>query len=160
MKKAALAIFLVSIIVVAIAILLILSQTANQTENQTYDVKIAEFKWTSDWGSGPVGLMWGRSFNVTLHNLGTRDIEGLTVEVKLLANNSEIWAETGFYGPGIIGQTAEFGSFDGELHGGEIKELRGAVTTRLDILDQASGERTDKIMVMLEDIVLGELPLP
>jgi hypothetical protein len=156
MKKAALAIFLVSSIFVAIATLIILSQPANQT----YVVKIAEFKWTSNWENGPVGLACGRSFNVTLHNLGTRDIEGLTVEVKLLANNSEIWAETGFYGLGIIGQTAEFGSFDGQLRAGEIRELRGAVTTRWDILDQASGERTDKIMVMLDDIVLDELSLP
>jgi len=162
MKRTALALFLISIIVIASAAWVILSQTENQVENQTYDVRIADFKWTSNWGPGPVGVLWGRSFNITLQNMENGDVEGLSVDIKLLANSTDIWAETGLYCPGIIGYTAEYNGFDGKLNASETRELRGAFTTGLDKLEQARdwGEKSFKVRVMMNNTILDELPLP
>ena len=151
MKKAAVALFLISIVVVAAA-WFVLSRIENQGENQTYDVKIADFKWTSNWGPGPVGVMWGGSFNVTLHNMGNMDIEGLAVEVKQLANDSDVRSETYFDG---FNTNVTFG-----LHAGEIRELEGTFMTSLDELDKAQGELTYKVVCMLNSTILDELTLP
>jgi len=64
LKKTALAIILLSLIALSSATWLILNQMANQAENQIAHVKIADFKWTSDWGPGTVGILWCRSFNI------------------------------------------------------------------------------------------------
>ena len=162
MKRTAFALFLISIVVIAGATWFILSQTQNQVENQTYDVKIADFKWTSNWGPGPVGVLWGRSFNITLQNMGNRDVEGLSVDIKLLANNTEISSMTGLYGPGIIGYTAEYNGFDGKLNASETRELRGGFMTGLDKLEQARdwGEKSFTVRVMMSDTILDELKLP
>ena len=164
MKRTALALFLISIFVIAGATWVILSQTENQVENQTYDVKIADFKWTSNWGTGPVGVLWGRSFNVTLQNMGNRDVEGLSVDIKLLANNTEIWSETGLYGLGIIGYTAEYNGYDGKLNANEIRELRGDFMSRLDVLDEAhvwnGGQKEYSVRVMMNKTIIDELLLP
>lgn len=158
MRKAMVAVILISVIAIAVVTSLILSHT----QNQSYKAKITKFEWTSNWGPGPVGVMWGRSFNITLQNIGNRNIEGLTVDIKLLANNTEISAETGLYGPGVIGYTAEYNGFDGKLNAGEIREIRGDFTTGLSQLDQARdwGDKTFKVRVMLDDIILDELSLP
>jgi hypothetical protein len=90
------------------------------------------------------------------------DIEGLTVEVKMFANGSEIQTDTMFIGPGIIWESAQIESFDGLLRAGEVRELRGIVLTSLDILDRANalGARTNVAKVMLGDVVLDELTVP
>ena len=164
MKRTAVALFLISIVIIAGATWLILSQTENQVENQAYDVKITDFKWTSNWGTGPVGLLFGRSFNITLQNMGNRAVEGLSVDIKLLANGTEIWSETGLYGPGIIGYTAEYNGFDGKLNASETRELRGDFMSRLDILDEAhvwnGGQKAYSVRVMMNDTVINELMLP
>jgi hypothetical protein len=152
MKRTAVALFLISIVIIAGATWLILSQTENQVENQTYDVKITDFKWTSNWEKGPVGLMWGGPFKVTLHNLGNMDIEGLTVEVKLLANNSEIGSETFFDG---YNANVTFG-----LHAGEIREFEGVFMSALDELAEAQGEQAFRVICMLNSTILDELTLP
>ena len=144
MKRTVLALFLISIVIVAAA-WVILSQTGNQVENQTYDVKVADFKWTSNWGPGPVNVLWGRSFNVTLRNLGTADAEDVRIEVKLLTNNSEIRSETWFD--------------ELEIDAGEIREFDGAFMTALDELDNAQGELTYKVVCMMNSTILDELTL-
>jgi hypothetical protein len=151
-KRTAVALFIISIVVVAATAWVVLSQIENQGENQTYDVKIADFKWTSNWGPRPVGVSWGGSFNVTLHNMGNMDIEGLTVEVKQLANNSDVRSETYFDG---FNTNVTFG-----LHAGEIRELEGTFMTSLGVLDKAQGELTYKVVCMLNSTILDELTLP
>ena len=151
MKKAAVALFLISIVVVAAA-WFVLSRIENQGENQTYDVKIADFKWTSNWGPGPVGVMWGGSFNVTLHNMGNMDIEGLAVEVKQLANDSDVRSETYFDG---FNTNVTFG-----LHAGAIREFDGVFMSTLDKLTKAQGEQTFRVICMLNSTILDELTLP
>jgi hypothetical protein len=151
-KRTAVALFLICIVVVAAAAWVVLSQIENQSENQTYDVKIADFKWTSNWGPGPVGVMSGGSFNVTLHNMGNMDIEGLVVEVKQLANNSDVRSETYFDG---FNTNVTFG-----LHAGEIRELDGTFMTSLDELDKAQGGLTYNVVCILNSTILDELMLP
>lgn len=88
--------------------------------------------------------------------MGSRAVEGLSVDIKLLANNTELWSETGLYGPGIIGYTAEYNGFDGKLNVGETRELRGDIITRLGDL----GEKTLSVRVMMNDTIMDELTLP
>ena len=154
------ALLIISILAIASAASLILSQTQNP--KPSYQAKITDFKWTSSWGPGPVGVLWGRSFNITIQNTGNRDIEGLTVDIELSANNTEIWSETGLYGPGVIGYTAEYNGFDGKFGIGEVREIRGGFMTGLDKLDQASnwGEKTFLVRIMLNQTILDSLRFP
>jgi hypothetical protein len=115
------------------------------------NVRIIKFEWTSYWVKGPVpGDVRFRHFNTTIQNSGNMEVNGLIVEVKIIANNSELQTWTHIL----------YGTLDGLLHGGESRELIGRVTIGLDVLEQASGERTDKILVILDDSVLDELTLP
>ena len=111
MKRTAVALFLIIIIVVAAAWVLL-----NRAENQTYEVRIVDFKWTSNWGLGPVNVMWGGSFNVTLHNMGNMPVEGVVVEVKQFDNNSAVGSGTYFDG---FSENVTFG-----LQAGEIRDLK------------------------------------
>ncbi len=162
MKRKALTALIIGVVIIVGATGVILSQTENQVEDQTFDIKIVDFKWTSNWGSGGVGLLWGRSFNITLQNMENRDIEGLSVEVKLLANDTEIPGKAEIYGPEIIGYTANIEYYDGRLNASEIRELNGYFETSLDKLEQAQdwGEKSFKVRVMMNDTILDELTLP
>jgi hypothetical protein len=184
MRKALMAVLLICVISVAVAIPLLLShgqiqigdqngngdakQTENHAANQTESggVKIADFEWTSGWGPGAGGLQWGRAFNITLQNLGNSTVEGLSVDVKLLVNGNEILSSTGLYGPGIIGYTAEYPhGFDGKLNASETREMRGAFTSRLDILDDAhvwdqGGQKAFSVRVMMNGTIMDELLRP
>ena len=137
--------------------------TLPETEDRTYDVEIADFKWTSSWGPGAGGIQWGRSFNITLQNLGNKAVEGLSVDVTLLVNNTEIFSWTGLYGPGIIGYTAEYNVLV-SLNANEIRELRGDFMSRLDVLDEAhvwnGGQKEYSVRVMMNKTIIDELLLP
>lgn len=127
------------------------SPTPDQNEKPIYDVRIIEFEWTSDWVKGPVPGDWRfRNFITPIQNFGDIDVDGLTVEVRIIANNSEL--ETG---TAIL-----YGTLEGVLYGGESRELIGRVNIVLDELEQASGEWSNKIIVMLDDLVLYELSIP
>jgi hypothetical protein len=176
MRKALMAVLLISVISVAIAIPLLLSHAQNQTSDQNGNgdldqtesegVKIAKFEWTSGWGPGAGGLRWGRAFNITLQNLGDSAVEGLSVYVKLFVNDAEvIWSETGLYGPGIIGYTAEYPhGFDGKLNAGETRGIRGYFVSGLDVLDaqvwKQEGQKVFSVRVMMNVTILDELLLP
>jgi hypothetical protein len=151
-NRKTLAFFLIIVIALLAATWLAYNQTKDQLETQTCDVKIVDFEWTSNWEKGPVGLMWGGPFNVTLHNLGNMGIEGLIVEVKLLANNSEIGSETFFDG---YNTNVTFG-----LHAGEIREFEGVFMSTLDKLAEAQGEQAFRVICMLNSTILDELTLP
>ena len=166
LKRRTLAIILIAIIALALAAWLIGNQTADQTENHISNaenhmpkVRIVDFKWTSDWHHGAVFPQWARGFNITLQNMGNMDIEGISVDIKLLANNTtEIWSETELYDSREIGYTP----FDGKLNASEIRELRGSFVSSLTDLEQARdwGEKTYLVRVMVNSTVSDELMLP
>jgi hypothetical protein len=176
MRKTLMAVLLISVIFVAVAIPLLLSHAQNQTSDQNGNgdldqtesegVKIAKFEWTSGWGPGAGGLRWGRAFNITLQNLGDSAVEGLSVYVKLFVNDAEvIWSETGLYGPGIIGYTAEYPhGFDGKLNASETREIRGDFVSGLDVLDaqvwSQEGQKVFSVRVTMNDTIMDELLLP
>ncbi len=125
--KAKSAILFLIIISIASGILLLL--TLPREGNQIPDVKITEFKWTSDWET-PAGVQATRQFNVTIQNSENEVVDELVVEFKMLAaNGSEIQTGTMFFGPGIIGNGAEVEPFDGMLNAGEVRTLRGLIGT-------------------------------
>ena len=164
MKRKALVALLIGVVAIAGATAVILSQTEKQVEDQTFEVKIVDFKWTGNWGPAGGGINWGRGFNITLQNLGNKAVEGLSVDVKLLVNNTELLSWTGLYGPGIIGYTAEYNGYDGKLNANETLELRGYFMSRLDVLDEAhvwdEGQKAFFIITVTDDTILNELMLP
>jgi len=81
------------------------------------------------------------------------------VDVKLLANNTQIWSETWFNVQGTSGQTEARLNFTFELNPGEVRVLQGSFVTKLDELSEAQGEMTFLVEVSLDDTVLHELQL-
>jgi len=170
MKTAAIAILLIAVIAVGSGACLLLNQNVEQApdgetennppnENQPCNVTIVDFKWTSDWHHGAAFPQWARGFNITLQNMGNMDVEGISVDIKLLANNTtEIWSETELYDSREIGYTP----FDGKLNASEIRELRGAFVSSLTDLEQARdwGEKTYLVRVMVNSTVSDEFTLP
>jgi hypothetical protein len=161
------AIFLAIVLVVTVSgSLLVLSQikgnddvTDNNLAGNSSEVKISEFNWTSGWAAGPVGLMMGRSFNITITNFGIENFDGLILTLKMSnANGSELQTKTNFYGSGVIGEDAEFGPFDGKLFAKETRTLRGAVTTDFGTLTSAwaIGPVTTLAQISLNCTVLDE----
>ena len=167
MRKS-LALLLVLVFLTAAVIVVLLSQVNSDSlpsgdnipdgANETHGVEIMDFKWTSGW-QNPGGLEMIKLFNITIHSLETEDMEGLMVQVKLFANDREIQTTTEFFGPGIIGDGAEVGSFDGLLGAEEVRELRGIVSTSLDELPSSVPVET-VAKVMLGDVVFDEVTVP
>ena len=159
LKRTALAIILAIIIIASVA-WLILNQTENQFENQTYDVKITDFNWTSRWAFGPSGTLYGRSFNVTLHNLGAMDLHGVKIEVALFDNKSKLWSQTLLDEVTIDGHVKSHINITFGLNAGEIREFDGGFMTKLDKLNEAQGELAFKVICMVNSTILDELTLP
>lgn len=156
LKRKASAILLISIIVIVGAIWLFLGQSENQSEDQIeeqiIDIEIVDFKWTGFLGFGPVGTLYGVGFNVTLHNLGNTDIEGITIEVKEFANDTEIWSETWF--DAVDGQDPTF-----RLNASEIHVFDGSLMRSM-ALNEPEGEQVFKVICMSNSTILDELLLP
>ena len=126
--------------------------------DESHGVAITDFKWTSGW-EYLGGVTYYKLFNITIHSLEANDTEGLDVQVKLFAGGRELQATAQFFGPGIIGQTATHGSFDGLIGAGEVLELRGIMITSLSELPSSVPVET-VAKVMLGDVVLDELTVP
>ena len=146
MKRLCSAILLVSII---IAIPLVTWLLLNQFDQQTC-VRIVAFNLTSKGGPGPVSTLWSRSFNVTVQNLGG-NVTGLTIQIRLSANSSEIWSQTGLYVQGKFGIDATL-----DMYAGEIRDFDGGFWTSLNALNDVEGEITTMILVMRGNTVLDE----
>jgi hypothetical protein len=66
----------------------------------SFTIEIEEFHWTSHWYIVGGAVQAGRAFNLTVHNLSSKEIGNLTVQIKIFdANNSQVEIRTFFYGP-------------------------------------------------------------
>ena len=110
------ALFFVAIIVVAATTWFFLNQTNNL--NQTNKVRVTAFSIDPEGWENPSGLLLTCSFNITLHNMGTNDVQGLKLRVKMFVNGSEIDVRNNILG-------AENGVVNDTLCAGEVRELRG-----------------------------------
>ncbi|XHH08465.1 MAG: hypothetical protein ACFCUE_12970 [Candidatus Bathyarchaeia archaeon] len=121
-------------------------------------MKVAEFKFTSTWGT-PGGVMAAISFNITLENLEQEDLDSLSLDVKMLdANGSKIKPEALFYGPEIIGHGALFGTpFDGILHAKEVRTIRGGIISDWGTVNDSSKPLTAVATVKIGNQTLDEL---
>jgi len=156
MKKVVATIF-VTIIAIAGA-WQIINYVSNQMKNETIKVSVTQFAWTSSWATGPVGTLWGRNFNVTLLNQGTKNATELTAEVRLSADGIELWSQT-WFNQEINGQTEFSPNATFNLYAGETREFRGWFTTRLDELERVQGETTFTVTVKLDDTIVDELKI-
>ena len=132
---------------------------ANEDENQTCEVKITGFNWTGFQGFGPVGTLYGEGFNVTLDNLGTVAIEGVKVEVKKLANDSELWSETWLDLVDYEGQVKSRLNPTFKLSAGEIRVFNGTFMRRMGDVESEVA-LTFKVICMSNSTILDELVLP
>ncbi len=104
---------------------------------KTFDANITEFKFTSTWGT-PAGVTAAIAFNITLQNLENKDLNGLSLEVKMYdVNGSEVQTQTLFYGPGILGHGAQIEPFDGILHARENRTIIGEIDSDWNTVNNA-----------------------
>jgi len=146
-KRLILSMVLVAIISLTVATWYFVGQT-----NETDVLRITDF-WVDDSWGNPVGLLLDCRFNFTLHNIGTRDLDGLDLKVRMFINDVEI--EVGNYFEGV----EEYGLVS--LGAGEVREFTGTVLYTLrGNMAITPGLQPDgasyMVMVMLDDAVLDE----
>jgi hypothetical protein len=148
LKIALLALLLIAIILIA-SLLLFNQNIGNETK-----IQVSDFKWTGWWGSA-VGVTAMRGFNVTVQNLGTNDVENLTLEVKMIANGTAL-QNTGIIlsAKGVNDSAEVLDSFG--LRGGQVCTLKGVFLTTW---WSWGGVTTIVVDVRLADVVVGELKI-
>jgi hypothetical protein len=153
MNKRRLAIVLIVIVALVSGTWFVLNavELNNECANQIPEVKIADLKSTSNWET-PGGVQAIMLFNITIHNLQDRAVDGLTVDLKIFdINGTVLESATAFFGPGVIGYGAELESFDGILHAGEVREFRGIIMT--------NWEEVGKTNALVADVKYGNVVL-
>jgi parallel beta-helix repeat protein len=121
--------------------------TVAEDANNALKVKIAEFKFTSGWGT-PAGVMCAADFNVTIQNLGNKTVDGLALENKMLdINGNRVQPEISLE------------HFGGVLYAGEVRTIRGEITSDIGTMSAAwaLGSVTTIIDVKLGNETLDEL---
>jgi hypothetical protein len=110
--------------------------------------------WVDDSWENPGGLLLDCRFNFTVHNIGTEDLDGLELEVRMFINDSEV--EVGNYFEGV----GEYGLVS--LSVGEVREFTGTVlyTWKEDGVIYGAGYQPDGasyiVRVKWGDVILGE----
>jgi hypothetical protein len=115
-KIAAAAAFLVVVIVATATTWFFLNQT--NALNQTNKVRVTAFSIDPEGWENPGGLLLTCSFNITLHNMETNDVQGLKLRVKMFVNGSEIDVRNNILG-------VENCLVNDTLCAGEVREFRG-----------------------------------
>jgi hypothetical protein len=127
--------------------------------DDTGEVKIIAFNWLGGWNP-VVGVTAAKEFNITISNFCAKNLNGLSLTLRMSdANGTELRSETGFYGPGVIGNGAEFGPFDGILRAKETRTVQGGISTDWQTLDNACaiGNITTVVQISLNGTVLDKL---
>ena len=160
MNRTALAVILITIIVIAGAIWLIVGQNQNQDTNQDeaekdIEIEIIDFLLADDVGN-PGGITYCRWFSVTIENKGETNATELYLDIKVFINDTEC----DNYGiPHLYTST-----FNSTLNVGEIKEFDGAVCAPMNGPLFFERKPEDEIFiqfrVMMDDIVLDEIRIP
>jgi hypothetical protein len=100
-----------------------------QTPN-TNKVKITAFTADMSWNI-PVGVTMAITFNVTVQNIGTNDIDGVNITLERIINKTESLIGSYFYSNENSTYFYENGNL-GVLHSGEIRKIRVDFFTSLD----------------------------
>ena len=142
------------------------TQTTNPTAsptvaNSTPDVKIEDFKWTSGW-QPLVGVEADCEFNITIHNLVDKEVDGLAINIIMFSGDGNQMSlhKVEFFGSGVIGADAKIEPFDGALHSGEVRTLRGLVTTDWNAIISAGRNITTTAKVMFGNTIIDQITVP
>jgi len=116
-------------------------------QNPTYNVTIANVS-SASWGN-PAGMALDKTFYITIKNNGDRDVGGLMIEFKILAdgnvtNNDEFQV--------IIFSPMQFGV----LHVQESKVVSVGILTSYDV---SRAGKSLAVTLMLDEFVLDECEL-
>jgi hypothetical protein len=118
-------------------------------------VKITDFVLDNQWYYLG-GLVFDRSFNLTIENRGTDNVTDLELKVKIYSSNSEVQVGNYFSG------TYENGTIMQPLGGYEVRKFKGTLMTVVGEkaygLNFASNETSVIAMVLLNNTVLDERP--
>jgi len=150
-------VFIIIILIVAIPISQYLqTNEKNNIKPSEPTVKITDFVVDNQW-SYLGGLVFDRSFNLTIENKGADNMTDLELKVKVYSNNSEVQVGNYFVG------TYENGTITQPLGAYEVMEFRGTLMTHVGDdaygLNFASNETSVIAMVLLNNTVLDERPL-
>jgi hypothetical protein len=113
-------------------------------ENPMYNVTIVNIA-SGPWFV-PVGVAMFKDFNVTIKNVGNRDVGGLTFKFNILSDGV-IWNSTGY--DVVMTSPEQLGI----LHVQESMIVRAEIHSSLAV---SFAEKTFVVTVMLDDIVLDE----
>jgi hypothetical protein len=117
-------------------------------ENPIYNVTIENIS-SGPWFV-PVGVAMFKDFNVTIKNVGNRDVGGLTFEFNILSDGV-VWNSTGY----DVSMTSP--EQLGILHVQDSIIVRAEIHSSLAV---SFAEKTFVVTVVLDDIVLDEGSLP
>ena len=157
LNKKTVFVFIAIILIIAIPISLYLQTSEkNNIESTEPNVKITDFVVDNQWWYLG-GLVFDRSFNLTIENKGADNVTGLELKVKVYSNNSEV--QVGNYFSGAY----ENGTITEPLGAYEVREFKGTLMTVVGDeayrLDFASNETSIIAMVLLNNTVLDERPV-
>jgi len=155
-EKKTVFIFIIIILIVAIPVSLYFqSSEKNNIEPSEPTVKITDFVVDNQWYYVG-GLVFDRSFNLTIENKGADNMTDLELKVKVYSNNSEVQVGNYFFG------TYENGTITEPLGAYEVREFKGTFMTAVGEkaygLNFASNETSIIAMVLLNNTVLDERP--
>jgi hypothetical protein len=90
MKRTALALILIIVIVLSVASWLVYYQISEpQNQNNTPKAKITAFTADMSWRGPVVGVTMDITFNVTVQNIGTNDINGTNITVERITADND-----------------------------------------------------------------------
>jgi hypothetical protein len=156
LNKKTVFVFIMIILIVAIPISLYFQTTEkNNIEPSEPNVKITDFVVDNQWNYLG-GLVFDRSFKLTIENKGADNVTDLQLKVRIYSNNSEVQVGNYFFG------TYENGTITQPLGAYEVREFKGTLMTIVGEeayrLDFASNETSIIAMVLLNNTVLDERP--
>ena len=160
MKRKALAVVFISIIVITGAILLFLGQNENQFADQDeaendVEIEIIDFLLADNVGN-PAGITYDRWFNVTIENKGETNATGLYLDIEVFINNTEC----DNYNIAHLSTS----TFNSTLNIGEIREFHGTVLAPMNGPLFFERKPEDEIFiqfrVMMNDNILDEIRIP
>ena len=156
MNKKTVFVFIIIILIVAIPISIYFQTSEkNNIEPSEPTVKITNFVVDNQWWYLG-GLVFDRSFNLTIENKGADNVTDLELKVKIYSNNSEVQVGNYFFG------TYENGTITEPLGAYEVREVKGRLMTVLGgdayRLDFASNGASIIAIDLLNNCVLDERP--
>lgn len=128
----------------------------------SFTVEIEDFHWISHHWDTNGQVQVSVAFNLTVHNLSSKEIGNLTVQIKIFdANNSQVETTTMFYGPNGLSEYTNNICPIGHLLADESRTFTGAIISDLGKLSQSrvTYPLTAHVSLKIDGTVIDELEI-